>query len=331
MSDVARRAGVSQKTVSRVVNDEPNVSDGVRERVHQAIRELGFRPNPAARALVTRLNGALGILTPATALFGPSAHLLGMEKHARSAGYSVVIASVEPGRPEQVPAALEKLLLSGVDGVLIGTGIVTPDFPVDKVDRVPAVVVGDPIPGDVPIPSVVTEQAAGAGDAVAHLVSLGHTNVSHVAGPTSWKSALDRQEAWRAGLEAAGLAVPAVEIGDWTAHSGYVAGQRLVRDPSVTAIFAANDHMAIGVMRAAAEAGRRIPDDLSIVGFDDVPEAAYLPTPLTTVRQDFDAIAHMAVGQLLRVMGGEEVPAQISSRPELVVRTSSGLVSTHVQ
>jgi DNA-binding LacI/PurR family transcriptional regulator len=326
MTDVARVAGVSQKTVSRVVNGSAHVRDDVRRKVLSAIEELGFRPNAAARALASQRSGAVGIITPATTLYGPSAQLLGLEQAAWNAGLSVVIVSVQDGSLAGFGSAVRRLLDSGVDGLLIGSTIFDVDLTPEVLDGVPAIVIGDPPPAGLPIPAVITDQHLGARAATEHLLALGHRTVHHISGPSAWYAARARQDAWRSSLEQAGAAVPELVEGDWTARSGYQAARRLLQQhgaSSVTAVFAANDSMAIGTLRALAEAGRRVPEDVCVVGFDDVPESEYLPVPLSTVRQDFTGMTSRAVTELARAIAGERVPDQIPSEPQLVVRASS--------
>lgn len=326
MTDVARVAGVSQKTVSRVVNGSAHVREDVRIKVMSAIEELGFRVNAAARALASQRSGAVGIITPATTLYGPSAQLLGLEQAAWGAGLSVVIVSVQDGSLAGFGSAVRRLLDSGVDGLLIGSNIFDVELTLEMLDGVPAIVIGDPPPAGLPIPAVIIDQRAGARAATQHLLSLGHRTVHHIAGPSAWYSARARQEAWRAVLEEADAVAPEPVHGDWTARSGYEAAVRLLQQPNaaeVSAIFAANDSMAVGALRALAESGRRVPDDVCLVGFDDVPESEYLPVPLSTVRQDFAGMTARAVTELTRAIAGESVPAQIPSDTELVIRASS--------
>jgi DNA-binding LacI/PurR family transcriptional regulator len=179
------------------------------------------------------------------------------------------------------------------------------------------------------IPVVGVDQRGGAELATRHLLDLGHRTVHHIAGPLGSIESQLRAEGWRAALAAAGAPRPEPLIGDWTARAGYHLGRRLARDRSLTAVFASNDQMALGVLRATHEAGRRIPEDISVVGFDDIPEASYLTPPLTTVRQDFGEVGSRSLRVLLRaidsVAAHEERPAEGSLvAPELVVRASSG-------
>lgn len=325
MMDVARAAGVSQKTVSRVVNRQPNVRPEVRERVEQAIRELGYRPNAAARALVTSRTRVIGVVTLGTALFGPTMQLFGLERAAWDAGYSVVVASTRAATSEEVVRAVHQLLDHGVDGIAVtGSGTVA-SAPDGLFKGVPAVSVGDPLTAGLQCPAVMPDQRAGARAATEHLLSLGHRTVWHVAGPATWHAAMERVGGWREALDSTSAQVHEPVAGDWSPESGYEAGKRLAERSDLTAVFVANDQMAMGVMRALYERGRRIPEDVSVVGFDDQPESAFSLVPLTTVRQDFAAITARAIEELLAMIAGDEASAVVTYLPtELVVRASSG-------
>lgn len=325
MTDVARLAGVSQKTVSRVINNAPNVSSDVIGRVTAAIATLGYRPNTVARALVTQRTRAIGIVTPGTALYGPTAQLFGIERAAWMAGYSVVIVSTADSTSEELVRAVDRIVDLGVDGVVLAGPIGT-DEPVSEMfNGIPAISVGDSTTGNLGLPAVTADQHDGARKATAHLLDLGHATVWHVAGPDSWQSAAARAAGWREALRRAGALVHEPVPGDWTARAGYEAGLRLADRSDVTAVFAANDQMATGLMRAFNERGRRIPQDVSIVGFDDAPDSEFLMVPLTTVRQDFTAITLRAVTELVRAMAGEEFHRGITQIPvDLVIRASSG-------
>jgi DNA-binding LacI/PurR family transcriptional regulator len=170
---------------------------------------------------------------------------------------------------------------------------------------------------------VTVDQAAGGRDATRHLLAAGHATVWHVSGPQDWYDAAWRIEGWRGALEEAGAEVPPLLPADWSAESGYTAGLMLARMPEVTAVFAANDHQALGLLRAFSERGRRVPQDISVVGFDDVPEAAYFIPPLTTIRPDFAAVARAGLDLLLRQIVGEAGPAdRVTIAPTLVRRAS---------
>lgn len=331
MTDVARLAGVSQKTVSRVINDAPNVRESVREKVNAAIESLGYRPNSAARALVTQRTSVIGIVTAGTALFGPSAQLFGVEHAASAAGYAVVIVSAADGSGEEMARAIDRLVSQGVDGIVL-TGPVAVEGIAAQVFRgIPAISVGDPVADGVVCPAVVADQRGGVMRATEHLLSLGHRTVWHVAGPVAWHAATDRIEGWRDALREAGAPIHEPIAGDWTARSGYRAGLELAERPDVTAVLAANDQMAIGLMRAFSEKGRSIPGDVSVVGFDDAPDSEFLMVPLTTVRQDFTAITSRAVTELIRAINGEQITPGVTQMPvDLVIRASSGPAPTRV-
>lgn len=324
MTDVALLAGVSQKTVSRVINEAPNVSADVRERVNSAIEALGYRPNAAARALVTKATRVFGVVTPGTALYGPSAQLFGIERAAWEAGYSVVIVSTLDGSREELVRSIRQLVERDVNGLVLAGPITEETLPAGLLRGIPAVSVGDPILGTFDCPAIVPDQAAGARMATQHLLDLGHRTVWHVAGPPSWYSATIRTKGWRDALAAAGALVHEPLVGDWTARAGYQAGLELAERPDMTAVFAANDQMATGLMRAFFEHGRHIPREVSIVGFDDAPDSEYLPVPLTTIRQDFATITGRAVATLINLI--ERRPASgITVLPvELITRGSSG-------
>lgn len=325
MVDVARLAGVSHMTVSRVLNDHPNVRPQTRQRVLDAIRQLDFTPNKAARTLATRRSNTLGIVTVDTALFGPASMVCGFEQAARAAGYFVAIASIRSITPKSVGSALNRLREQAVEGIV---AIVPQDSGTAALRTmaadIPVVTIGAGSRPDVP--AVGVDNVAGARMATEHLLQLGHATVHHVAGPQSWPEARERMAGWRKALETANAQVPEVMVGTWGARSGYDLGRRLARDASVTAVFCANDHMAMGVLRAFAEARRRVPEDASVVGFDDIPEAPFMIPPLTTVRQDFGALGRQSVDLLRDLAAGTQPTAAMSVLllPELKVRRSSG-------
>lgn len=329
MTDVSRLAGVSQKTVSRVINNAPNVSADVRNRVNAAVEALGYRPNAAARALVTQRTRVIGIITPGTTLYGPSAQLFGVERAAWRAGYSVVIVSTDGSSGVELGRGIERLIDNGVDGIVLAGPITVEGLISDVFRGVPVISVGDPVTG---CPGVIADQHAGVRQAIEHLLSLGHRTVWHVAGPISWYSANARIEAWREALQQAGAPVHDPLTGDWSARAGYQAGRELAERPDVTAVFAANDQMASGLMRAFKEKGRQIPEDVSIVGFDDAPDSEFLMVPLTTVRQDFAAITLRAVTELVHAIAGDEFNQGVARIPtDLVIRASSGPVPTRTR
>jgi DNA-binding LacI/PurR family transcriptional regulator len=323
MADVAKLAGVSHQTVSRVLHDSPHVREATRERVLAAIRELDYRPSSTARALVTGRSRTLGVVSFDTTLYGPASTLLGIEQAAHDAGYGVSISSVRSLNRDTLLNAIEELRDQGVDGVAViaplQAGVdalrhVRDDFAVVAVEAGP----------NTAIPVATVDQMAGAAAATRHLLDLGHRTVWHLAGPADWKEAELRVKGWRSVLEAAGAPVPEVLRGDWTPRSGYELGRELLEVPDLTAVFVANDQMALGLLRRLHEAGREVPGQLSVVGFDDIPEAAYFSPPLTTVRQDFAELGRRCLHILLARIEGEPGPMRVVVEPELVVRDSAG-------
>ncbi|MEU6415651.1 LacI family DNA-binding transcriptional regulator [Microbispora sp. NPDC046933] len=322
MEDVAELAGVSTMTVSRVLNAPEKVRPETRARVLAAVRELGYQPNSAARVLATGRSGMLGVVSFDTTLYGPASTLFGIEQAARDSGYLVSIASLPVLNRNWIDRGIDRLRSQSVDGVIV----VAPHKSAAEGLRnlppgLPVVAAGGGT--DLPVPVAAVDQHAGAVRATRHLLSLGHRTVWHLSGPPNWIDASGRVDGWRSVLEAEGREVPEPLVGDWTAHSGYEIGKRLAREPDVTAIFVANDHMAMGVLRALRETGRRVPEDVSVVGFDDVPEADYFWPPLTTVRQNFGEVGRQAFQLLLGRMAGVQDEPRRMVKAELVVREST--------
>jgi DNA-binding LacI/PurR family transcriptional regulator len=319
---------VSHQTVSRVINGSRHVRPETRQKVLAAMRELGYRPNPVARALVTGRSNTLGVVSFDTTLYGPASTLFGIERAAHEAGYFIIVASLKALDRSSVADAVERLRRQGVDGVLVIAPMQdAADALLHAPSEVPLVAV-EAGPDDV-VPVVAVDQFAGAGKATQHLLDLGHRTVWHIAGPSDFLESRKRQEGWRSTLEAAGIEPPPALAGDWSARSGYDLGRRLAADPEVTAIFVANDQMALGVLRAMNEAGREVPRDVSVVGFDDVPESPYFTPPLTTIRQDFDEMGSRSLRLLLRsIETGRRVQAGSSVEPELIVRASTDVPSS---
>ncbi|GAA2228403.1 LacI family DNA-binding transcriptional regulator [Promicromonospora sukumoe] len=390
MTDVARRAGVSQKTVSRVVNGEPHVADAIRARVQAVIEEMGFRPNAAARALVTRRNRRIGMVTMGTALYGPTSILAGVDAALRGTGYHLSVARTQGGGVADLQAAIDELVAQDIAGLVLsepidlghpelrlpaGLPVLTFDSPTSVAEAAPDGVAGagsgvrsgavpDGAPGAVPgvepgrdpAPEETgrdrlvlgADELTGARSATEHLLTLGHRTVHHIAGTAGWAATARRIAGWRSALADTGAPLPDVVHGDWSPRSGYEATRELLRHAGsgsssgsgsatsaapdstatpvnpVTAIFAANDHMAIGAIRAVEQAGLRVPQDVSVVGFDDAPEAEFLSTPLTTVRQDFAEVTRLAVHRLVRAMEGRPPAERHRLIPtELVVRETT--------
>ncbi|MEU7905582.1 LacI family DNA-binding transcriptional regulator [Actinoplanes sp. NPDC049118] len=326
MRDVAKLAGVSHQTVSRVLNEHPNVRQETRERVLEAMESLDYRRNLAARTLVTRQSHTLGIIGFETTLFGPASMLYGIEDAARTAGYLVSIAMVRNLDRRPVLEAVDRLRQHAVDGIIaIAPKPAVTNGLLQAPSDLYCVAVGGAGETEA-VPTVRIDNATGARLATEHLLALGHSTVHHVAGPADWPEAQERIAGWRDALNRAGAVVPPIVPQSWNAESGYLQGQRLARDESVTAVFCANDRIALGVLRALHEAGRRVPEEVSVVGFDDMPDSGYFLPPLTTVRQDFAELGRRSLTLLLEHMAGPddaESPAHVTVTPELIVRGST--------
>jgi DNA-binding LacI/PurR family transcriptional regulator len=325
MSDVAARAGVSHQTVSRVINGHPNVAAATRTRVLEAIAQLGYRPNSAARALVTGSSRTIGLAIPNISQYGPAQTMLGLEQAARVAGYFLSVSILDDTSAAAMSLAVDQLVTQSVDAVV---ALSTYDEAARALRRLrtpmPLVAVQAGLEGhDV---AVWVDQEAGAGLATRHLLELGHRTVHHVAGPRGSLEAAARQRRWQAELERAGAPVPPMLWGDWWPTSGYAAGRELVArrrgGEDVSAVFVANDQMALGLINALHEAGLRVPADVSVVGFDDVPEAPYYIPPLTTVRQDFAELGRRGVQVVLALLGGKRPQSQ-PVPPQLLVRDTT--------
>jgi DNA-binding LacI/PurR family transcriptional regulator len=324
MSDVGRLAGVSHQTVSRVINGSPHVRPETRDKVLAAMQELGYRPNPVARALVTGRSKTLGVVSFDTTLYGPASTLFGIERAAHESGYFIIVASLEELSRSSVVDAVERLRRQGVEGILvIAPHAEATDALLHAPTDVPLVAAeAGPEHG---VPVVGVDQLAGAAAATQHLLDLGHETVWHVTGPPNFIESQQRRGGWRATLEAAGAETPEPLVGDWSPRTGYELGRRLSTEPSVTAVFVANDQMALGVLRALHEAGRDVPGQVSVVGFDDIPEAAYFQPPLTTVRQDFIEVGRRSLQQVLfTIETGSKGTSGSLVPPDLVVRGSTG-------
>ena len=302
MHDVAALAGVSHQTVSRVLNDQPHVRQETRERVLSAIAELRYRPNAAAKTLVTSRSRTIGVLTPAVAQHGPTRSVLAIESAARQFGYRPLVTATAVDRGASL-GALRFLLDQGIEGLVV---IAPHQHILDAITELeptlPVVILQ--AAGRGVGAAVGVDQRKGAQLAVEHLLALGHTAIQHVAGPAEYFEARARASAYLETMLAADLPAMPVVQGDWTAEAGYRAASEL--DPDTTAVFCANDESAIGLIRGLAEAGRRVPDDVSVVGFDDLPEAAYLVPSLTTVSQDLELVGREAVLALTTRLDGTD-------------------------
>ncbi|NNN33855.1 LacI family DNA-binding transcriptional regulator [Streptomyces sp. S3(2020)] len=326
--DVAQAAGVSYQTVSRVINAHPNVKEETRKRVEAAIQSLGFRRNATAFALASGVTRSVTVLTSNTVLYGYAATLQGLEEASRAAGYTLGVRVVTPEDD------LDRTIASAAD---TGGGLIVIGFDrlgAAALDRVPAHVpcaalVEAPPPGRTPDrPAVWADDREAARAATAHLLSLGHETVHYVAIPASAgtrQAVAPRAEGWRQALRAAGVTPPRPSGKGWDAQAGYEAGKKLAANPDVTAILCGNDDLALGVLRALHHAGRRVPQDVSVIGFDDAPHSGFVTPSLTTVRLDFNGLGWAAFGLLRSQLdSGQQAPTSVPAEPTLVLRESSG-------
>ncbi|MEI4272971.1 LacI family DNA-binding transcriptional regulator [Klenkia sp. LSe6-5] len=325
MSDVAARAGVSHQTVSRVVNEHPNVAPSTRARVQRAIEELGYRPNAAARALVTGSSRTIGLVTVDVNQYGPAQTMIGLEQAARAAGYSLVVTILDSADTAAIQEAVDRFVAQAVDAVVMHIADLRAVEALEVLEpQVPVVAVQ--MGGEGLGPTVTVGQEAGARLAVRHLLELGHTTVHHLSGPVNSVESVRRVSGWRQALTEAGAPHGDLWHGDWWPASGYEVGlllaDRIRSGEPVTAVFVANDQMALGLMVALRERGLAVPGDVSVVGFDDVPEAPYFSPPLTTVRQDFAELGRRGVELVLaRLAGADACPDLVE--PQLLVRAST--------
>jgi LacI family transcriptional regulator len=325
LDDVAQAAGVSSQTVSRVVNNHPYVSEETRQRVLGIIHKLDYRPNRAARSLATQRSYMLGIITYGFPHFGPAQMMCHVEQTARARGYGVSFSTVSALSLEEIRKALESLGNHAVDGlVLIAPVAGVTHHDLEKLSGgIPLVLLDAELGSSVP--SVVIDQRHGSRIATQYLIDLGHRQISEIHGPVNWFGAQSRHESWRETLLAAELEPGLFVEGDWTARGGYAAARRLLDEGAeFTALVAGNDQMALGAIRALRERGLRVPQDVSVVGFDDIPEAAYYEPPLTTVRQDFPVLGEQGVEYLISLITDPNTPlAQHVLYTELIERQSA--------
>lgn len=331
MKDVARLAGVSVQTVSVVVNDKAVVSADTRDRILAAIDELGYRPLAAARSLRTGLTRTIGLMVAdiTNPFFARMADAV--EDHAHAAGFNVILYNTHSD-PERERTYLHIAAQRWVDGMLFVTTTDTlhglralqdAGIPVVAIDRIPSGYDG---------PSVILDNTRTGAMVAEHLLDLGHVRLAHICGPLDLRLSIERLESFQAAIRARGLEPLPHAVGDaaWSCESGYDAMRQLLeRAPAPTAVFASNDRLAIGAMRAVAERGLRIPDDISIVGVDNIELAPYQCPPLTTVRQSLTDVATLATKILLALVKGDEPDrTQVVFEPQLMVRESTAAPPT---
>lgn len=322
--DVARLAGVSHQTVSRVINNHPSLRSETRDRVQAAIDQLQYRPSRIARALGASKSGAIGVVASQRLEYGPGAMIIGIEEAAREAGYLINTTNLVTTSPDDIRRALESQVDNRVDGIVIIAPQQRVQHALDELAIDLPYVMLNCRSSDDPH-EVFVDQLAGARAATRHLIDLGHTDMYHLAGPQEWLEADARMQGFLLELSDADLSATPPILGDWTADFGYLAGRELARRGDFTAIFSSNDQMALGLLHAFRDVGVDVPGDVSVIGFDDIPEARHFWPPLTTVRQDFTELGRHCVTRLLSAVNEQILSAQSSDSlvPQLVVRSST--------
>lgn len=330
---VARKAGLSIATVSRVINNHPDVSVHTRRRVQQVIDELGYAPNAVARSLIQGRSHMVGVVSTGIEFYGPSQTMAGIERQANALGYGLLSSLLPDPETDTGENALRHLLSQQVEGIIWAVPEVGRNrtWICEQSPVLPVPVVFLHMDTRNHLFVVAVDNYAGARQATGHLLDQGRQAIGCISGPAFWWEAQERRRGWQdtlaeAGIEAAGR----LHItGDWTAAGGFEAFYHLVeQNPALDAVFVSNDQMALGVLKAANRLGWRLPGDLAVVGFDDIPEAAYYIPALTTVRHDLKGVGTQAVFLLERILTAqrESVPFDsetVSIMPELVVRDSS--------
>ncbi|GAA2898936.1 LacI family transcriptional regulator [Actinoplanes cyaneus] len=326
---VARRAGVSRATVSRVVNGSTTVAVAIREAVNQAVDELGYVPNQAARSLVTQRTDSIALILPETAnrvfsddLFFPAIiRGVGMELEAADKQLVLMMTGSEAGHHR-----VERYAVAGhVDGVMFASIHGADPLPGVLARRgIPVICSGRPMTAEPPVPFVDVDHAGGVAAAVQHLIAGGRRRIATIAGPQDMVAGVERLTGYRDTLRAAGLPETVV-TGDFTRESGITAMRALLaQDPELDAVFVASDLMAHGALLALREAGRRVPSDVAVIGFDDFDISRYSDPPLTTVRQPIAEIGQTLARQMLRLISGEsKIPESVVLPTELIVRDSA--------
>ena len=331
INDVADLAGVSYQTVSRVINDMPHVAPRTRKRVQQVLQRVGFRPNMTARQLASRRSTTVGLVTFATGYYGPSQILANSEQAAKEVGLSFMFTGIVDQSTRQIRRAVDELCAHQVCGILIHLPLAINLRDLQDVCRnVPVIAVDSDL--GFRCPSVLIDQQLGSQMATRHLIDLGHRNIAYLRGPVFWRVARVRYAGWQKELKAARLPPGPVVDGDWTAESGFEAARKLISNHwgKFTAVVAANDQMALGAIRAFERSSIRIPQNVSIVGFDDIPEAGFFGPPLSTIKQDFAALGRLSIQCLTaQAEASRATPLTRTIQPFFVERESAAPLSAN--
>ena len=321
--DVAESAGVSYQTVWRVLNKRSDVAPETRLRVHQVIEEMGYHPNMTARQLVSQRSAVIGFITLATRFHGPAQIMINVEHAAREAGYTLMFAGVTEASVDKIKASVANLCAHRVAGIIIHVPFELDLRAIRKVSANVPLVASDCDLGS-EVPSVLVQQERGAWMATQHLLGLGHTKIAYLRG--LWRTSRLRYDGWLRAMKEAGHPPGPCMQGDWSARSGFQAGLELVEkyNGHFTALAVANDEMAFGAIYALNQKGLRVPDDISVTGFDDLAETEFFTPPLSTVRQDFASVGKLSVRCLMdQLQGSSSMPSIQTIEPILVVRRST--------
>ena len=319
--DVAARAGVSHQTVSRVINGSAHVKESTRSRVQRAIDELGYRPNLSARALATSTSQLIGIVAGGFSLTGPAAIVAAIEAGARTLGLTAAVGVLASESEAEAREVFDAFAAHGVRGIIViaptrGSAALVP-----RESATPTVLVTQPGTHTAGHPFVAIDHRRGAREATERLIARGARSIAHVTGPLDWFDAVSRRDGWQDALAAAGLPAPEPLEGDWSAETGEALGRRIAAGPLPDAILCSNDLTAIGVLAGLRGAGVRVPDEVAVIGYDDLAGTAYLDPPLTTVRQPFADAGRAALESLVAAVAGDR-PADVVLAPEMVARVS---------
>lgn len=334
IKEVASAAGVSTQTVSRVVNGRPDVSPETRERVQNAIEQMRYQPSALARSLIQQRSYTLGVVTAGLKYIGPSRTLSGIAEAAEQAGYALLLKELPRFDADNIEPIFDALLSRHVDGIIWAVPEVgenrKPFSSLPLQLGVPIVYITmEPRDG---LSVVSIDNYLGGRIATAHLIEQGYRHIGHISGPLDWWEARQRMAGWRDALRKAGLEAGENHWmeGNWSSASGAQAAVKLFGQyPGMDAIFVANDQMALSVLQSACSRGPRIPEDLGVVGFDDIPESAFFSPPLTTIQQDQYNVARVAVEEIIKIIesgwqGGATIERKsVVVAPTLIVRQSS--------
>ena len=335
IKQVAQEAGVSTQTISRVINDRPDVAPKTRQRVLDIIERLGYQPSALARSLIRRRSHTLGVVTAGLRYLGPSQTLNGITAQAEAMSYSLLLKKLPKFDTDDVTPILNALLARQVDGIIWAVSEVgnNRDWLVDRLPQLPIPIIFLTMHQQPNLSVVAVDNYNGARTATRHLLEQGYRHIGHVAGPLAWWEARQRRAGWHKALLDAGLCSNDNQWveGNWSSESGESAIRQLLDQyPDMDAVFVANDQMALSVLRVARQRGLKVPQDLAVVGFDGMPEGAYFCPALTTMHQNLHELGCLAVQQVVQIIEANQEsetvyePGVTWLKPRLIIRESSG-------